>query len=247
MSKNAWSPGPDQPVGEVVRVRVAALAGDRVDRLDLVGAHLVEPLVRQRDDLVLPDAGLQRLDDVLVDAVDHRRGLVEQHDLVAGLDLARVEHQLLGVADVMPAACELEQHRRLDDVHAEGHVGHALLAQDRLDLRAGRAIRPDVGRDRAPQAVVAAARRARPSSQGEYMRGSWRADPKSQSNGSPVRVSSAQRSSCRSAHSPMCVLVSSGCCTKSKSEERPALAGLQRLARAREPVVAQPLKSTRSS
>ena len=82
MSKNAWSPGPDQPVGEVVRVRVAPLAGDRVDRLDLVGAHLVEPLVGQRDDLVLADAGLQHLDDVLVDAVDHRRRLVEQHDLV---------------------------------------------------------------------------------------------------------------------------------------------------------------------
>ncbi len=76
---------PDQPVGEVVRVRVAPLAGDRVDRLDLVGAHLVEPLVGQRDDLVLPDAGLERLDDVLVDAVDHRRGLVEQHDLVGDL------------------------------------------------------------------------------------------------------------------------------------------------------------------
>ena len=83
MSKNAWSPGPDQPVGEVVRVRVAALARDRVDRLDLVRAHLVQPLVGQRDDLVLPDAGLERLDDVLVDAVDHRRGLGQQHDLVA--------------------------------------------------------------------------------------------------------------------------------------------------------------------
>ena len=35
----------------------------------------------------------------LVGAVDHRAGRVEQHDLVDRLDLARVEHDLLGVAD----------------------------------------------------------------------------------------------------------------------------------------------------
>src|SRR6202000_797976 len=38
--------GADEAVGEVVRVRVAALARDRVHGLDLVGAHLVEPLFR---------------------------------------------------------------------------------------------------------------------------------------------------------------------------------------------------------
>jgi phosphoserine phosphatase len=74
--------GADDAVGEVVRVRVAPLAGDRVDRLDLVRAELVQPLVRQGHDLVLAHARLECLDDVLVDPVDHRGGLVEQHDLV---------------------------------------------------------------------------------------------------------------------------------------------------------------------
>ena len=48
--------GPDDAVGEVVRVRVASLARDRVDRLHLVTAELVQSLVRERDDLVLADA-----------------------------------------------------------------------------------------------------------------------------------------------------------------------------------------------
>ena len=40
--------GADQPVGEIMRMRVAALARDRVDRLDIVGAEIVEPLVGER-------------------------------------------------------------------------------------------------------------------------------------------------------------------------------------------------------
>ena len=99
-----------------MRVRVAPLTGDGVDRFDLVGAHLVEPLAGQRDDLVLADAGLQRLDDVLVDAVDHRGRLGQQHDLVRRLDRARIEHQLLRVDDVQALPLHLEQERRLDDV-----------------------------------------------------------------------------------------------------------------------------------
>ena len=38
----------DQPVGEVVRMRRAALAGNRVDRLDAIRAHFVEPLGGER-------------------------------------------------------------------------------------------------------------------------------------------------------------------------------------------------------
>ena len=65
--------GAEVAVGEVVRMRVAALARDRVDRLDVVRAHLVEHLVGHRDDVVLADARLQRLVDHVVDAVDHAR------------------------------------------------------------------------------------------------------------------------------------------------------------------------------
>ena len=78
----------DQPVGEDVRVRAAPLARDRVDRLDELRAHLEQARVRERHDVALADARLQRLEDVLVDAVDHRAGLRQQHDLVRALDLA---------------------------------------------------------------------------------------------------------------------------------------------------------------
>ena len=114
---------PDQPVGEVVRMRVAALARDRVDRLDLVGAHLDQPLAGQGDDLVLAYAGFQRLDDVLVDAVDHRGRLREQHDLVGRLELPGVEHQLLAVDDREPLALHLEEECRLHDVDPDRRVG----------------------------------------------------------------------------------------------------------------------------
>src|SRR5215470_5181703 len=88
----------DDPVGEVVRVRAAALARDRIDRLDAVRAHLVEALGGQADDLVFARAGLERLEDVLVDAVDHRRRHVEQGQLVLALEHPRLEHHLLAVA-----------------------------------------------------------------------------------------------------------------------------------------------------
>ena len=77
MSKNAWSPWADHAVGEVVRMRVAALAGNRVDRLDVVGAELVEHLVGERHDISLAHPRLQLLPDHVIDAVDHRGRLVQ--------------------------------------------------------------------------------------------------------------------------------------------------------------------------
>src|ERR1035437_4496662 len=67
--------GTDNSVGEVVRVRVAPLTRDCVNCLDLVGTHLVESLVGERDDLVLTNTGLEGFEDVLIDTVDHCRGL----------------------------------------------------------------------------------------------------------------------------------------------------------------------------
>ena len=231
--------GPDDPVGEVVRVGVAALSGDRVDRLDLVGAHLVEPLVGERDDLVLADAGLQRLGDVLVDAVDHRAGLVEQHDLVGVLDDARVEHQLLGVDHAQPLALHLEEERRLDDVHADRHVRDPGLLEQRLDLRDGVDHQPDRRRDRAAEAEEAGAvvllrhpRRvglvvlhgraevpqhrvlaAREQRVADHLVAERAADPRLGGVADVVEV---------------------------EEQERPALARLQRLPGAADPVVAQP-------
>ena len=72
--------------------------------------------------------GLSACGDVEVDAVDHRRGHVEQHQLVDVLDLARLQHRLLRVAHVDAELLQLEHHRHLDDVDAERHVGDAFLA-----------------------------------------------------------------------------------------------------------------------
>ena len=116
---------PEDPVGEIVRVRIAALAGDGVDRLDVVGAEPVEELVRLGDDVVLAHARLQLLPDHVIGAVDHGRRLVQQHDLVDVLDLARVEHDLLAVDDLHAGLLQLEEHRRLGEVDADRHLSQA--------------------------------------------------------------------------------------------------------------------------
>ena len=136
MSKNAWSPGPQEPVGEHVRVRVAAVAGDGVDRLDLLGAHLEEQLVRPRDDLVLVDAGPQHPVDLLVDGVDEPGRLVEQRDLLRRLDRARLEHHPRAVGDVQPCALQRLDRDEVGHVDAERLALEAALAQLVRDLLA---------------------------------------------------------------------------------------------------------------
>ena len=158
MSKYAWSPGPDQPVREHVRVRAASLAGDRVDRLDELRAHLEEPGVREPHDVALPDTRLQRLEDVLVDAVHHRAGLRQQHELVGALDLPSVGHHLLPVADLDPRLHQLEEDRRLRDVDAERHVADAVLGHDRPDLLHGARLEAHARMDRALEPRVPADR-----------------------------------------------------------------------------------------
>ena len=88
----------------------------------------VEELVDLGDDVVLAHAGLELLVDQMIGAVDHRGGAVEQRDLVADLDLARLQHDLLAVGDLEPGLLQFEHHRRLDDVDADRHVGDAGLA-----------------------------------------------------------------------------------------------------------------------
>src|SRR5262249_61251464 len=50
---------PQHAVSEIVRVRVAALARDGIDRLHIVRAVAVEELVDDGDDIVLAYAGLE--------------------------------------------------------------------------------------------------------------------------------------------------------------------------------------------
>ena len=79
-----------------------------------------------RDDLRFLHARLQRLGDVLVDAVDHRRRHVEQGELVDVLHLARLQHRLLPVAHLDSFLLQGEEHGRLHHVHAKRHVRYAL-------------------------------------------------------------------------------------------------------------------------
>ena len=72
-------------------------------------------------------ARLQLLPDHVIDAVDHRGGLVEQHDLVDVLDLAGIEHHLLAVDDLHSRLLQFEEHRRLGEIDADRHVGDAGL------------------------------------------------------------------------------------------------------------------------
>ena len=69
-----------------------------------------------------------------IGAVDHRGGAVEQRDLVGRFDLARAEHDLLGVLDRQPGLLQFEHHRRLDDVDADRHLGDAGGLEDRRHL-----------------------------------------------------------------------------------------------------------------
>ena len=130
-------------------MRIASLTRHRVDGLDIVGTLLVQVLVGQRDDVVLPHTRLQRFGDLLIGAVDHRGGLGQQQDLVDVLDSARVEHDLLAVCDPQTCALQLEQERRLDDIEADRRIRYSLFGQDALDLRDRALEQTDLGRDRA--------------------------------------------------------------------------------------------------
>ena len=68
----------EEPVGEDVRMGLAAVAGDGVHGLHLLRPHLEEELMRPRDDLVLVDPGTQHPVDLVVDHVDETGRLLEQ-------------------------------------------------------------------------------------------------------------------------------------------------------------------------
>src|SRR5947207_10750538 len=69
----------------------------------------------ERDDLAFPYPRLQCLRDVLIYAVDHRRGHIEQRQLVDVLDLARFEKRLLAIAHFRSEehTSELQSHSDL--------------------------------------------------------------------------------------------------------------------------------------
>ena len=120
---------PEEAVGEHVRVRVAAIAGDGVHGLDLLRPHLEQQLVRAADDLVLVHARAEHPVDLVVDRVDEARRLVEERDLLRRLDLAGVEEDLRAVRDVEPGAPQRFQGDEVRHVDPERLVGEPELAQ----------------------------------------------------------------------------------------------------------------------
>ena len=126
--------GPDQPVGVDVRVRRAALAGDRVDPLHVLAAEAVEDLADQAHALVLAHPGPQELIELRVGGVDHRARLRQQRDLVAGLGPPCLHEDLLAVHGLDALGPERGEHRHLGHVDAERRVGDAVLAQLGGDL-----------------------------------------------------------------------------------------------------------------
>ena len=152
--------GAERPVGVHVRVGIAALARDRVDALDELRPHVVEHLVDQPDALVLAHSGLHRAIQLLVGGVDHRARLVEQRDLVAGLDHPGLLHQLLAVDDIDPRFLQGEQDRRLDRVDADRLVLQPALCELDADLLRDVLGAPGLGGHRAAQRRDAGARAA---------------------------------------------------------------------------------------
>ena len=198
---------PQQPVGEDVRVRVAAVARDGVDRLDLLGAHLEQQLLRTRHDLVLVDARAQHAVDLLVDRVDDAAGVVEQRDLLGGLDLARLQHHARAVGDLNARALQRLERDQIGHVHADRLTEQAALAELERDLAGqrgpARPSRPASRRASAPHPPrkFSGAATARTAGDG--------ARPSRSPTGSDRRrgSKSTQRAFLSRAHSPMCVLV----------------------------------------
>src|SRR5213082_2286627 len=76
----------------------------------------------------------QLLVDHVIRAVHHRCRRIEQHDLVAALDLACIEQCLLAVTYVDPKVLQFEQHRRFDHIDPQRHVTDAVFIEHGLDL-----------------------------------------------------------------------------------------------------------------
>ena len=129
--------GAQDAVGVDVGVGRAALPGDGVDPLDVLGAEVVEDLGDQADALVLPDPGAQEPVQLVVGGVDQGGRGGQQGDLVGGLDPAGVQEHLLAVDHLEPGRLQGGQHRQLGQVDPDRLAGQPVGLQ----------LPPDLGRD----------------------------------------------------------------------------------------------------
>jgi hypothetical protein len=70
----------------------------------------------------------------VIGAVDHGGCLIEEHDLVDILDLARVEHDLLAVDDLHAGLLQLEEHRGLGKIDADRQLFDTGFLEKRHDF-----------------------------------------------------------------------------------------------------------------
>src|SRR5947208_2668958 len=119
ISKNAWSPG-----RSMRSVKLCGCGLQRSPEIALIASTSSEPC-RYRNSFTMATMSFSRTPGLSfsctrIGPVDHRGGAIEQRDLVRRLDLARLEHNLLAVGDLEARLLQLEHHRRLDDVDADG-------------------------------------------------------------------------------------------------------------------------------
>ena len=114
-------------------MRVAAIAGDRVDRLDLLGAELEEQLHGPRHDLVLAHARAQHAVDLVVDRVDDRGRMLEQRDLLRCLDRAGPHHHGLGVGRLDALALQRVERLHVGQVDPQRLAGEPAVGELAVD------------------------------------------------------------------------------------------------------------------
>ena len=132
--------------------------------------------------------------------------MIQQRDLVGGLDRADVLHQPVPVLDAQPLAFQCPQNRQLNDIHPDRPVGQSGVAEQPGQPGGVARLDAHVLRDGPRQLEMPACQLPRPY-HGAYR---WwvRADePMSHRIGSWPRITSAQRKNLSRAQFPMWVAV----------------------------------------
>ena len=145
-------PGPDQPVGENMGMRAAPLTGNGIYRLHLFRAVLVQVPGHQRDAGVLPDARPQVPVQLVVGAVHEGGGMVQQRDLIGGLDGPDILHETVPVDDMQALRLQRAQHRKFHHIHPDRLGVQAVIAQDTGQPAGVAALDPHLLRDGAAPA-----------------------------------------------------------------------------------------------
>ena len=139
-----------------------------------------ESSVGVADHVGLADAGLEHLEDAVIDAVNHCTGLGEQDDLVVALDLPGSHHCLLAVNDSQPCPLEGKEDAGFGQIDTEPLTGYTCLFEGGLDLPDCSIVKPGLRSDRSLQPGVAAIEFLVSYMWGSWSRWALAAEPKSQ-------------------------------------------------------------------